>query len=96
MKNAPISRADAIEPDKLVADFLSMYPNFTNEMQKILDQIGEGLRYAIDSRKLEPRDRKVDVNAKFWDDLKDYAMSLGVGLIGFAPVIYLQGVQASL
>jgi len=86
LKNAPISRADVIEPDKLVADFLSMYPNFADEMQKILDRIGEGLRYAIDSRKLEPKGKKVDVDTKFWVDLKDYAKSLGVGLIGFAPV----------
>jgi len=86
LKNAPISRADAIEPEKVVAKFLSMYPNFADEMQKILDRIGEGLRYAIDSRKLEPQGKKVDVDAKFWDDLKDYARSLGAGLIGFAPV----------
>ena len=85
LKNAPISRADAIEPDKLVADFISMYPNHANEMQRILGRIGEGLRYAIDSRKLEPSDKKVDVDTKFWNELKDYARSLGVGLIGFAP-----------
>ena len=86
LKDAPISRADAIEPDKVVANFLFMYPIFTDKMQKILNRIGDGLRYAIDSRKLEPSGKKVYVDAKFWDDLKDYAGSLGVGLIGFAPV----------
>jgi len=86
LKNAPISRADAIEPDKLVADFMSMYPNYANEMQRTLDRIGEGLRYAVDSRKLEPRGKKVDVDAKFWDDLTGYAKSFGVGLVGFAQV----------
>jgi len=86
LKNAPISRADAIEVDKVIARLFSVCPDFTDELQKILDRIGEGLRYAIDSRKLEPSGKKVDVDAKFWDDLKDYAKSLGIGLIGFAPV----------
>lgn len=85
-KNAPISRAEEIELDKFVGNFSSRYPNFTDEMQKILDRIGEGFVYAINSTELKPKGKKVDVDAKFWDDLKDYTKSLGVGLIGFAPV----------